>query len=214
MSNSLGKRSVLLNVLVIHGVLLWFSLQMVSCRVISCQLRDGSTGGMTSVILRVRRFVNESVNFRRDSPRPLSKPFYHTIPNDGKVHLFNSNLKVKFHGKDVCVSTIKEIVVDEKGANEYKKYSCERVCFGLGDRVNLVTNSSSGGRLWHGKMCCVRKREIYLQLDVMTAGPKCLTCQRRMCQRDHMTIKQCPPGDKCLAITLNKPESAAETNSR
>lgn len=66
------------------------------------------------MILRVRRFVNESVNFRRDSPRPLSKPFYHTIPNDGKVHLFNSNLKVKFHGKDVCVSTIKETVVDEK----------------------------------------------------------------------------------------------------
>ena len=214
MANGLGQRSVLLNVLVVHGVLLWFSLHTVSCRVIPCQPRDGSTGGITSVILRVRRFVNESVNFRRDPPRPLSKPFYHTIPSDGKVHHFNSNLKVTFLGKDICVSTIKETVVDEKGANENKQYSCERVCFGLGERVNLVTNSSSGGRLWRKRMCCVRKQEIYLQLDAMTAGPKCLTCQGRMCHRDLVTIKRCPPGDKCLAITLKKTESAVKTNSR
>lgn len=212
MAYSFGYQAIVLNLL-IRGGFLWFSLHTVNCHVIPCQPRDGSTGSVTSVILRVRRFVNISVNFHRDRPLLLSTVQY-TIPNDGKMHFFDSNLKVKFQGQEVCVSTIKETVVDEKGASESKQYSCEHVCFGLGSRVNLVTNSSSGGLLWPGRMCCVRRQETFLQLNVMTAGPRCFKCRGRRCLQDHVTTTQCPPGDKCFAITLKKPESTARTNSR
>lgn len=119
-------------------------------------------GGMIFVIFCVRCFVNEFVNFCCDSLWLFLKLFYYIIFNDGKVYFFNSNLKVKFYGKDVCVFMIKEIVVDEKGVNENKKYLCECVCFGFGDCVNLVINFFFGGCLWYGKMCCVWKWEIYL----------------------------------------------------
>ncbi|KAL9965389.1 hypothetical protein ACROYT_G029184 [Oculina patagonica] len=129
------------------------------------------------------------------------------------MHFFDYNVKAKFHGRELCVSTVKETVLNEKGAGENRQYSCERVCLGVGDRVNLVTNSSSGGRLWPGKGCCVWRRDTYLQLSLMTEGPRCLKCQGRGCLQDHVTSTQCPPGDKCFAITLNKQYSAAGTNS-
>ena len=193
--------------------LLWFCLPTVNGHAISCQPRDGSSGSVTSVILSVKRFQNISVNFRRNKPRLLSA-VHHTIPNDGKMHFFDHNLKAKFHGKELCLSTVKETVVNEKGASENRRYSCEHTCFGLGDSVKLVTNSSSGGRLWPGRACCVWRRDTYLQLSLMTAGPRCVKCQGRMCLQDHVTTTQCSPGDKCFAITLKKQHNTAGTNSR
>lgn len=212
MACTLGYQALFVYLLVQCG-LLWFFLPTADSYVISCQPRDGSSGSVTSVILNVKRFQNISVNFHRDKPRLLSA-VHHTIPNDGKMHFFDYNLKAKFHGRDLCVSTVKETVVNEKGSGENKQYSCERVCLGLGDRVNLVTNSSSGGRLWPGRGCCVWRRDTFLQLSLMTAGPRCVKCQGRMCLQDRVTTTQCPPGDKCVAITLNKQSSSAGTNSR
>ena len=151
-------QALLVNFLVQSG-LLWFSLPKADSYVISCQLRDGSSGSVTSVILSVKRFQNVSVNFRRDKP-PLLSTVHRTIPNDGKMHFFDYNLMAKFHGRDLCVSTVKETVANEKGFRETRQFSCERVCLGLGDRVNLVTNSSSGGRLWPGRGCCVFRRDF------------------------------------------------------
>ncbi len=212
MAYILGYQMLVVN-LFIQVALLWFYLPTVNTRVISCQPRDGTSGSVTSVILRVKRFQNISVNFRRYKPRLLST-VHHNISNDGKMHFFDYNVKAKFHGRELCVSTVKETVLDEKGAGENRQYSCERVCLSVGDRVNLVTNSSSGGRLWPGKGCCVSRRDTYLQLSLMTEGPRCLKCQGRRCLQDHVTTTQCPPGDKCFAITLNKQYSAAGTNSR
>lgn len=207
-----GYQALFVNFLVQCG-LLWFSLPEANSNIISCQPRDGSSGSVTSAILSVKRFQNISVNFRRDKPHLLST-VHHTIPNDGKMHFFDYNLKAKFHGRDLCVSTVKETVVNEKGSGEIRQYSCERVCLGLGVRVNLVTNSSSGGRLWPGRGCCVWRRNTFLQLSLMTAGPRCVKCQGRMCLQDRVTATQCPPGDKCFAITLNKQSGSAGTNSR
>ncbi|KAJ7333039.1 hypothetical protein OS493_018208 [Desmophyllum pertusum] len=215
MAYTLGYQAVVINLLVQSGFI-WFCLPTANSHLISCQprdgSRDGSSGSVTSVILRVQRFVNISVNFRRDKPRLLST-VHHTIPNDGKMHFFDNNLKAKIYGRELCLSVVKETVLNEKGAGESKQYSCERVCLGLGNRVNLVTSSSSGGRLWPGRGCCVWKREKFLQLSLMTAGPRCVKCQGRMCLQDHVTTTQCPPGDKCFAITLNKQRSAPGTNS-
>ena len=213
MAYTLGYQSLVINLLV-QGGLLWFSLPTVDSHFIPCQPRDGSSGSVTTVILNVKRFQNISVNFRRNKPRLLST-VRHTILNDGKMHFFDYNLKAKFHGRELCVSTVKETVVNEKGAGENKQYSCERVCLSLGDHVNLVTNSSSGGRLWPGRGCCVWRRDTYLKLSLTTEGPRCIKCQGRMCLQDHVTTTQCPPGDKCFAITLNKQRSTgAGTNAR
>ena len=208
----MAYQALFVNFLVQSG-LLWFSLPKADSYITSCQPRDGSSGSVTSVILSVKRFQNVSVNFRRDKPRPLST-VHHTIPNDGKMHFFDYNLKAKFHGKELCVSTVKETVANEKGSRETRQYSCERVCLGLGDRVNLVTNSSSGGRLWPGRGCCVFRRDTFLQLRLMTAGPRCAKCQGRMCLQDRVTTAQCLPGDKCFAITLKEQSGSPETNSR
>jgi len=205
-------QSLLVSFLVQCG-LLWFCFPTADSNAIPCHPRDGSSGSVTSVILSVKRFQNISVNFLRNKPRLMSI-VHHTIPNDGKMHFFDYNLKAKFHGKDLCVSTMKEKVVNEKGSGEIRQYSCERVCLGLGDRVNLVTNSSSGGRLWPGRGCCVWRRDTFLQLSLMTKGPRCLKCQGRMCLQDRVTTTQCPPGDKCIAVTLNKESGSTGTNSR
>ena len=212
MAYSPRYQSLVLNLLVQSG-LLWLSLPTVDSHFIPCQPRDGSSGSVTTVILNVKRFQNISVNFRRNKPRLLST-VRHTIPNDGKMHFFDYNLKAKFHGQELCVSTVKETVVNEKEAGENKQYSCERVCLSLGDHVNLVTNSSSGGRLWPGRGCCVWRRDTYLQLSLMTEGPRCVKCQGRMCLQDQVTTTQCSPGDKCFAITLNKQRITAGTNAR
>jgi len=207
----MAYQSLFVNFLVQCG-LLGFCFPTADSYIIPCQPRDGSSGSVTSVILSVKRFQNISVNFRRSKPRLLSA-VHHTIPNDGKIHFFDYKLKAKFRGRDLCVSTEKETVVNEKGSGETRQYSCERVCLGLGDRVNLVTNSSSGGRLWPGRGCCVWRRDTFLQLSLMTAGPRCLKCQGRMCLQDRVTTTQCTPGDRCFAITLNKEGGSAGTNS-
>ena len=199
--------------LLVQGGLLWFYLPIVNGHVISCQPRDGSSGSVTSVILSVKRFQNISANFRRNKPRLLST-VQHTILNNEKMQFFDYNLKAKFYGKELCLSTVKETVVNEKGASENRQYSCEQRCFGLEDSVKLVTKSSSGGRLWPGSACCVWRRDTYLQLSLMTAGPRCVKCQGRMCLQDHVTTTQCPPGDRCFAVTLKKQHFTAGTNSR
>ena len=184
----------------------------------SCNPRDGLIGSMDSVVVRVERFDDLSINFRRDKPRLLST-VHRTISNDGKMYFLDYNLKAKFRGREMCVSAVKETVLNEKGADENRLYSCEQVCLAIGTERNLVTNSSSGGRVWPRKqwrqqLCCVWKRKRYFKLTLMTAGPKCLSCQGRECLADHMTTKQCSPGDKCFAVTLNQKLSVAGTNSR
>ena len=179
----------------------------------SCNPRDGLIGSMDSVVVRVERFDDTSINFRRDKPRLLST-VHRTISIDGKMHFLDYNLKAKFRGQEMCVSAVKETVLNEKGADEKRLYSCEQVCLAIDTERNLVTNSSSGGRVWPGKRCCVWNRKRYFQLTLMTAGPKCLSCQGRDCLEDHVTTKQCSPGAKCLAVTLNQKQSVAGTNSR
>lgn len=182
-------------------------------RSLSCNPRNGLTGSANSVVIRVQRFVDISINFRRDKPRLLST-VHHTIANDGKMHFFGNNLKAKFYGREICLSAVKETVLNEKGADERRLYSCKQVCLEVGTQLSLVTNSSSGGRVWPGKECCVWSRETFFQLTLMAAGPRCLNCQGRECLQGHVTTKQCSPGDKCFAITLNQQRRTAETNSR
>ena len=180
---------------------------------LSCNPRDGLTGSARSVVIRVQRFDLYLANFERDEPRLLST-VQHTIPNDGKIYFLGKNLKAKFYGQEVCFSAVKQTISDEKGADESKTYSCEQACLKVGTDQRLVTNSSSGGRVYPGKNCCVWTREVYYHLALMSTGPRCLQCQGRKCLEEHITTKQCPPGDKCFAVTLNQRDNNAGTNSR
>ena len=118
----------------------------------SCNPRDGLTGSARSVVIRVQRFDHLSVNFERDEPLLLST-VHHTIENHGKIYFFGKNLKAKFYGQEVCFSAVKQTISDEKGADESKTYSCEQVCLKVGTDERLITNSSSGGRVYPEKNC-------------------------------------------------------------
>ena len=179
----------------------------------SCNPRESMISSVDSVVVRVERFDDTSINFRRDKPRLLST-VHRTIPNDGKMYFLDHNLKAKFRGREMCVSTVKETVLNQKGADEKRVYSCEKLCLAIGTQQNLVTNSSSGGRVWPGKRCCVWSRARYFKLTLMTVGPKCVSCQGRECLEEGVTIKQCSPGDKCVAVTLNQKQSVTGTNFR
>ena len=217
MGLKIGSRVSAINCLVQSVVLLcclrWANSNPLS-RSLSCNPRDGLTGPVGSIVIRVKRFVDVSINFRRDKPRLLST-IHHTMANDGKTYFFGNHLKAKFHGREVCFSAVKETVLNEKGAAERRLYSCEQVCLEAGNEQNLVTNSSAGGRVWPGKGCCVWNKETFFQLTVMAVGPQCVKCQGRECLKEQMTTKQCPPGDKCVAVTLNQQSNKkARTNSR
>lgn len=180
---------------------------------LSCNPRDGKIGTAESIIVRIDRFDDTSVNFRRDKPRLLST-LHRTISNDGKIYFLDFNLKAKFHGREVCLSTLKETILNHKGADERKIYSCEHVCLEVGNAGSLVTNSSSGGKLWSGKGCCVWNRNRFYKLAPMNEGPKCLSCLGSKCLRENGTTKQCRPGDKCVAISLKQKQNKTKKNSR
>ena len=168
----------------------------------SCHPPRGMVGTASSVVMQVKRHVNVSINFRHKT-QLLSSSFY-TLPNDGKSHSLGNNLRAKFYGKEVCLSTTKMTVINERGANQRRHVSCERFCFDLGRRVMLVTNYSSGGRIWPGQrnVCCIWNREIYLELSLSLVGPHCATCEGTACLKSNATTKKCSPGDKCFALTL------------
>ena len=212
MAFKVGSRVVVVKILV-----LLCCLCLANCkpllRSLSCNPHDGLKGSLRSVVIRVQRFDHLSVNFERNEPRLLST-VHHTIPNGGKIYFFGKNLKARFFGQQVCFSAVKQTISDEKGADESKTYSCEQVCLKVGTDERLVTNSSSGGRVYPGQNCCVWTREVYYQLTLISTGPRCLQCQGRECLKEHITTKQCPPGDKCFAVTLNQQDNYAGTNSR
>ncbi|XP_068732538.1 uncharacterized protein [Montipora capricornis] len=215
MAFNLRYRVVIHNLLV-HSLLLWYCNGPVNSNPlpnsITCNPRDGKIGTSESIIVRVERFDDTSVNFRRDKPRLLST-VHRTISNDGKVYYLDFNLKAKFHGSEVCLSTLKETIVNEKGADERRLYTCEHVCLQVGNDGSLVTNSSSGGRVWPGKRCCVWSRNRYFKLTPLNEGPKCLSCLGRECLKKNIKTKQCGPGDKCVAITLKEKQNRTGKNS-
>ena len=180
---------------------------------LSCNPRDGKIGTAESIIVRVDRFDDTSVNFRRREPRRLST-LHRTISKDGKIHFLDFNLKAKFHGREVCLSTLKETIVNHKGADERKIYTCEHVCLEVGNEGSLVTNSSSGGKLWPGKRCCVWNKNRFYKLAPMNEGPKCLSCLGSECLEENVRTKQCRPGDKCVAISLKQKQNKTTKNSR
>lgn len=203
--------------LFVQSLVLCCCYSLVKCNPLSrsstCNPRDGLTGTVETVVVRVERFDDTSVNFRKDKPRVLST-VHRTISNDGKLHFLDHNLKAKFHGREICLSAVKETIKNEKGADERRQYSCEQVCLEVGAKSSLVTNSSSGGRVFPGKTCCVWNKQRYFQLTLMNTGPKCLSCQGRECLNEQLLTKRCSPGDKCVAVTLNQKQNTTETNSR
>ena len=201
----------------IYLLVFWYCLHLANCKPLapqaSCNPRDGLTGSANSVTIRIQHFKGASVNFQRDKPLLLTVA-HHKISNDGQIYPLAKNLKAKFHGREVCFSALKETILDVKGAEETKLYSCEQVCLEVGHVRKLVTNSSSGGRLHPGTGCCVWTLERYLQLAAIENGPRCLQCKGRECLNDKMTTRQCSPGDRCLTVTLDKKNNTVGANSR
>ncbi|XP_044180657.1 uncharacterized protein LOC114969902 [Acropora millepora] len=215
MALNLKNREFIFN-LFAQSLSLWFCIGPVKSNPLpsslSCNPRDGKIGTAESIIVQIDRFDDTSVNFRRDKPRLLST-LHRTISNNGKIYFLDFNLKAKFHGREVCLSTLKETILNQKGADERKIYTCEHVCLEVGNAGSLVTNSSSGGKLWPGKRCCVWNRNRFYMLATMNEGPKCLSCLGSKCLKENGTTKQCRPGDKCVAISLKQKQNKTKKNS-
>lgn len=171
-----------------------------------CTPEKATKGEKQSVTLVVKEYSKAAADFQQ-YPAKLLSTMYHKLQNDGSLIDLSGNIRARFSGANVCVSAVRLSVADERGVNEKKEFSCERACVDTSSPITLTLNTTEGGRVWPGSLCCVWSRERYLVLSLQRLSHECVTCRGKECNRPEVRTKQCAPGARCFSLTLQRPTS-------
>ncbi|EDO34416.1 predicted protein [Nematostella vectensis] len=181
-----------------------------------CKPPNGNSGDKDSVVVIVQKWETRTSNFHTSAPVMLSSNAYTVHKSDTVNRVGEANMR--FYGQQLCaaVTLVTERVKDD--GTSTTSTSCNSQCISIGGRTTLKQYDGSGGRIQSSDpVCCFWARDVELRIYIPpppTTPPPTYSCiQCTGCGDKDVEARtvDCPPGDKCYTLKLQREASAAAT---